>query len=138
MLSYYCNLKVLVRNKGVCADQSSAYVAVKLPRVLLSFRLAFRRYISPAKRLIMNLPDINNLTIHDTDPCASPVIPDDIDRASDHYMQKLKNYAKNLPYSIEPNSKMQELLDLILRRIMQCVEAKDYDPGLLRKIKLFI
>lgn len=86
----------------------------------------------------MNLPDVNNLTIHDTDPCASPVIPDDIDRASDHYMQKLKNYAKNLPYSIEPNSKMQELLDLILRKIMQCVEAKDYDPGLLRWDMLFI
>ena len=83
---------------------------------------------------IMRLPDIESMTIHDS---ALPTIPDDIDHASDRYMQKLKNYAKNLPYSIEPNSKMQELLDFILRRITQCVEAKDYDPGLLQWDILF-
>jgi proteasome activator subunit 4 len=82
----------------------------------------------------MRLPDIESMTIHDS---ALPTIPDDIDHASDRYMQKLKNYAKNLPYSIEPNSKMQELLDFILRRITQCVEAKDYDPGLLQWDILF-
>jgi proteasome activator subunit 4 len=85
----------------------------------------------------MSLPDFKKLTIHDTGSCASPVIPDDIDHATDHYLQKLKNYAKNLPYSIEPNSKMQELLDFILRRITQCVESKDYDPGLLQWDFLF-
>lgn len=47
-------------------------------------------------------------------------------------MVKLRNYAKSLPYSIEPNSKMQEMLDFILLRLAQCVEAKDYDPGLLQ------
>jgi len=82
----------------------------------------------------MKLPDIENLVIHDT---GSPAIPEDVDHATDHYMQKLKNYAKNLPYSIEPNSKMQELLDFILLRITQCVEAKDYDPGLLQWDILF-
>ncbi|CAL1696420.1 unnamed protein product [Somion occarium] len=45
-------------------------------------------------------------------------------------MLKLKHYAKSLPYSIEPNSKMQHMLEFILLRIAQCVEAKDYDPGL--------
>jgi proteasome activator subunit 4 len=85
----------------------------------------------------MKLPDIKNLTIHDTDTCALSIIPDDINHASDHSLQRLKIYAKNLPYSIEPNSKMQELLDFILRRITQCVEAKDYDPGLLQWDILF-
>jgi proteasome activator subunit 4 len=81
----------------------------------------------------MTLPNIESLTLHDT----SPVIPDDIDNASDRYTQKLKNYARNLPYSIEPNSRMQELLDFILRRITQCVEAKDYEPGFLQWDILF-
>ena len=85
----------------------------------------------------MKLPDINNLTIGDTDPCALAAIPDDIDQASDRHLQRLKTYAKNLPYSIEPNSKMQELLDFILQRIVQSVEAKDYDPGLLQWDILF-
>ncbi|KZT06355.1 uncharacterized protein LAESUDRAFT_653878 [Laetiporus sulphureus 93-53] len=52
--------------------------------------------------------------------------------ATDHYMKKLRNYAKDLPYSIEPYLKMQELLDLILLRLTQCVDAKDYDPGFLQ------
>jgi proteasome activator subunit 4 len=85
----------------------------------------------------MKLLDIERLTIHDPDLCALPAIPDDINHASDRYLQKLKNYAKNLPYSIEPNSKMQELLDFILRRMVQSVEAKDYDPGLLQWDILF-
>jgi proteasome activator subunit 4 len=27
---------------------------------------------------------------------------------------------------------MQEMLDFIILRIVQCVEAKDYDPGLMQ------
>ncbi|KAI0076264.1 hypothetical protein K474DRAFT_1757648 [Panus rudis PR-1116 ss-1] len=62
---------------------------------------------------------------------ASPHIPEDIANATDDpYMVKLKNYAKSLPYSIEPYSKMQQMLDFILLRITQCVDAKDYEPGL--------
>ncbi|RPD81724.1 hypothetical protein L226DRAFT_527984 [Lentinus tigrinus ALCF2SS1-7] len=72
----------------------------------------------------MNIPDISNLSIGDT--------PDDIMDATDHYMVKLRNYAQSIPYSIEPNSKMQEMLDFILLRLTQCAEAKDYDPGLLQ------
>ena len=52
--------------------------------------------------------------------------------SSDRYMVKLQNYAKSIPYSVEPNSKMQQMLDFILLRIAQSVEAKDYDPGLLQ------
>lgn len=80
----------------------------------------------------MDIPDVSSLTIHN-DPGISPShIPEDIMNDTDHYMQKLHNYAKSIPYSIESYSKMQELLDLILLRIAQCVEAKDYDPGLLQ------
>ncbi len=83
----------------------------------------------------MNIPDISNLSIGDTGPPlprTSPHIPDDIMHATDRYTTKLRNYAQSIPYSIEPNSKMQEMLDFILLRVTQCVEAKDYDPGLLQ------
>ena len=83
----------------------------------------------------MNIPDISNLSIGDTGPPPlrpSPHIPDDIMHSSDHYIVKLRNYAQSIPYSIEPNSKMQAMLDFILLRLTQCVEAKDYDPGLLQ------
>lgn len=82
----------------------------------------------------MNVPDISNLTIHDPGPghakSTIPPIPDDIALATDPYLTKLRNYARLIPYSIEPNSRMQEMLDSILMRITQCVDAKDYDPGL--------
>lgn len=70
----------------------------------------------------------------DPPPYAAPVpsIPDDIAHTTDRYMLKLRDYAKSIPYSIEPNSKMQEMLDFIIYRVTQCVEAKDYDPGLLQ------
>ena len=50
----------------------------------------------------------------------------------DRYMSKLKNYAKSLPYSIGSYSKMMELLDFILLRISQCIEARDYEIGLVQ------
>jgi proteasome activator subunit 4 len=80
----------------------------------------------------MAFPDVSSLSIHDTGLNPTVPIPYDIEYASDHYLQKLKTYAKSIPYSIEPNSRMEELLDTILLRITQCVEAKDYDVGLLQ------
>ncbi|KAI0639143.1 hypothetical protein C8Q77DRAFT_1152142 [Trametes polyzona] len=81
----------------------------------------------------MDIPNVANLSIRDTGPPdTSPPIPDDIMNGTDRYMLKLRNYAKSIPYSIEPNSRMQRMLDLILLRIAQSVEAKDYDPGLLQ------
>ncbi|KAF9014988.1 hypothetical protein BDQ17DRAFT_1418116 [Cyathus striatus] len=59
-------------------------------------------------------------------------ISEDILNNSNPDMEKLKSYAKSLPYSIEPYSKMVEMLDFILLRITQCIEAKDYDVGLLQ------
>jgi proteasome activator subunit 4 len=76
----------------------------------------------------MDLPSIARLSLRD----AEPIIPQDIDEAPDRYLQKLKTYAKSLPYDIESNSRMQEMLEFILLRIVQCAEAKDYDPGLLQ------
>ncbi|KAI1797633.1 hypothetical protein LXA43DRAFT_1126323 [Ganoderma leucocontextum] len=82
----------------------------------------------------MDILDISNLTLQDPGPPpAPPPISDDIMHATgDRYMVKLRNYAKSIPYSIEPNSRMQEMLDFVLLRLTQCVEAKDYDPGLLQ------
>lgn len=83
----------------------------------------------------MALPDISKLRINGsgtTSPTKVHVPQDILDTRGDRYMEKLKNYAESLPYSIEPYSKMTELLDFILLRITQCVEAKDYDVGLLQ------
>jgi len=57
-------------------------------------------------------------------------IPEDIeDTRGDRYMEKLKEYAKSIPYAIEPYSKAVELLDFFILRLMQSVEAKDFDVG---------
>jgi proteasome activator subunit 4 len=71
----------------------------------------------------------NIATFHDPGP---PPIEHDIDQATDRYLLKLKSYAKALPYSIESNSKMQRLLGFICMRIVQTVQASDYDPGFLQ------
>ena len=47
-------------------------------------------------------------------------------------MEKLKQYAKSVPFSIEPYSQMLELLDFFLLRLTQSVEAKDFDIGFLQ------
>ncbi|TFK57485.1 hypothetical protein OE88DRAFT_1651225 [Heliocybe sulcata] len=84
----------------------------------------------------MNLPDIGSLSMDGAAAKGAPPpsIPEDIARAdaADRGMAKLKTYAESLPYSVEPNAKMQDMLDFIVARIVQCVEAKDYDPGFLQ------
>ena len=71
----------------------------------------------------------SSTSAHDPGP---PPIEHDLRDASDRYLLKLKSYARALPYSIDSNSKMQGLLDLICMRIVQTVQAKDYDPGFLQ------
>jgi len=81
----------------------------------------------------MTVPDLSALTLHDPGPDAGPpFVQDDIQHATDPYLLKLRTYATSLPYSIESNSRMQQMLDLICTRIVQCLEAKDYDPGFLQ------
>ncbi|KAI0034951.1 hypothetical protein K488DRAFT_76958 [Vararia minispora EC-137] len=58
-----------------------------------------------------------------------PSIPDDIANTDDRYFNKLKSFAQHLPYPIETNSRMQKMLQFICTRIVQAIEAKDYDPG---------
>ncbi|CAA7258799.1 unnamed protein product [Cyclocybe aegerita] len=86
----------------------------------------------------MVLPDISSLNINtggspDTANGTGVFTPEDIrNTQGDRYMEKLKQYAKSLPYSIEPHSKMIEMLDFILLRITQSVEAKDFDVGFMQ------
>jgi len=83
-------------------------------------------------------PDISALRIsgsvtHRTTNAAGQPIPEDLeDTHGNRYMQKLKEYAKSLPYSIEPYSKIMEILDFILLRLSQSIEAKDYDIGFMQ------
>ena len=82
------------------------------------------------------LPDISSLNLNDgirSTNASGEYLPDDIDKTDgNRYMEKLKNYAKALPYSIEPYSKMIEMLDFILHRLVQSVEAKDYGVGFMQ------
>lgn len=81
----------------------------------------------------MVLPDISSLHLNGGESTLSDKgspIPQDInDTRGDRYMEKLKAYAKSLPYSIEPYSELIDLLDFILLRITQTIEARDYDVG---------
>ncbi|GLB36425.1 putative protein with domain of unknown function (DUF3437) [Lyophyllum shimeji] len=80
----------------------------------------------------MVLPEMSMLSIDGATP-SRPMNENTNDAApTDRYIQKLKTYAKSLPYSIEPLSKMMQLLDFIILRLVQCVEAKDYDVGLVQ------
>jgi proteasome activator subunit 4 len=83
------------------------------------------------------LPELGKLSIREQAPsphsdATSPLIPADITGSDDRGLQKLKNYARFIPYGIESNARLQEMLDFIVVRMVQCVEAKDYDPGLLQ------
>ncbi|EEB96951.1 hypothetical protein MPER_03824, partial [Moniliophthora perniciosa FA553] len=77
-------------------------------------------------------PDISTLSLYDPGPLPAVKINGNIEETDDRYMQKLKNYAKSVPYSIEPHSKMMKMLDFIMLRIAQCIDAKDYDVGFLQ------
>lgn len=83
----------------------------------------------------MSLPDLALLSLSAPEP--APDITDDLEHPSDPYLQKLKALAANLPYSIEPNSRMQSMLAFICKRIVQAVDAKDYDPGFMQWDSMF-
>lgn len=76
----------------------------------------------------MVLPDISLMNINGTPTPA----PNGMGVKDEQDMQRFKNYAKSLPYSVEPHSRMMDMLDFIILRIAQCVEAEDYDTGLLQ------
>ena len=80
----------------------------------------------------MDLKLLSNLSIRDRGPNGLPNqlnLNNSSNTSPDRYLEKLKNYANSLPYSIESNSRMQQMLDFICLRLCQCVEAKDFDPG---------
>jgi proteasome activator subunit 4 len=86
------------------------------------------------------LPDLTSLTINGPFQTTSTTtnvfgipLPDDIaDTHGDPSMEKLKEYAKSVPYAIEPYSRAIKLLDFFLLRLTQTVEAKDFDIGFLQ------
>ncbi|KAF5355656.1 hypothetical protein D9756_004216 [Leucocoprinus leucothites] len=82
----------------------------------------------------MALPDIGALHINgvssNSQHCNTITPPDRVEPTGvDKELEKLKNLARLLPYSIEPESQMQQTLDFIIKRICQAVEAQDYDVG---------
>jgi proteasome activator subunit 4 len=79
----------------------------------------------------MITPDLSTLTLRD-EQTTRPALPDDIANSTDQYILRLKKYALSVPYPVESYAKMLEMLDFILLRLTQCIEAKDYDPGFLQ------
>ena len=65
-------------------------------------------------------------------PVAPKVATDD-QRA----FEKLKHVAASLPYKIESEEEMQHRLDVILTRLVQAVESRDYEYGLLQWDSMF-
>lgn len=57
-------------------------------------------------------------------------LPNDNDeqRAS----EKFRHMAASLPYKIESEEEMQQRLDVILARLVQAVESRDYEYGVLQ------
>lgn len=81
----------------------------------------------------MAIPDISLLNINGSTPESISEPPDaEVMDTDDRSLYKLKAYTKSLPYATESYSKMMEMLDFIILRIVQCVAAKDYDVGLLQ------
>jgi hypothetical protein len=70
----------------------------------------------------MALPHISLLSIHDPDPPPSESSPDPL--------RKYREYVRSLPYSVEPEAKMVEMLDFVVLRLTQCALARDYEVGL--------
>ena len=62
-----------------------------------------------------NSPSIQALHIGDEE---QNIVPDHDDK-DNATLEKLMTYTKSLPYSVEPNSKMQSLLDFYLMRFVQ-------------------
>ncbi|KAK7064490.1 membrane protein [Favolaschia claudopus] len=71
------------------------------------------------------LPNISLLSIHDPGP---PYPPDN----SDRYLRKYREYVRSIPYSIESEEKLLEMLDFIVLRLTQCAAARDYEVGWLQ------
>jgi proteasome activator subunit 4 len=80
----------------------------------------------------MDLPDISRLSVNGTKTLSHIPTDTDSELVEDQCMQKFNAYRQSLPYEIEPHSKMMEMLNLIVLRITQCLEARDYDVGLLQ------
>lgn len=76
----------------------------------------------------MDIPDISRLSI---DGAKTQLIANEADWESEEVC-KFDVYGKSLPYGIEPRSKLLEMLNIIVVRITQCVEARDYDVGLVQ------
>jgi uncharacterized membrane protein len=65
-------------------------------------------------------------------PVVSKVAKDD-----QRVVEKLKHVAASLPYKIESEEEMQRRLDVILTRLVQAVESRDYEYGLLQWDSMF-
>ncbi|KAF7306649.1 Membrane protein [Mycena indigotica] len=72
----------------------------------------------------MALPDISLLSLSDD--------PGGPSNTQQRYADKYLQYLRSLPYTVEPESKILELLDFIVLRLTQAVSARDYEVGFLQ------
>ncbi|KAF7319927.1 Membrane protein [Mycena kentingensis (nom. inval.)] len=72
------------------------------------------------------LPDISLLSLDDPGPRKDEAI-------RLRYLEKYKLYIRQLPYTVEPETKLQEMLDFIVLRLTQACAARDYEVGFLQQ-----
>lgn len=77
----------------------------------------------------MDFPDVSRLSISGA-KTDSLVPNEDTEMTEDPC--KFNTYARSLPYPTELRSKMLDKLDFIVLRLIQCLEARDYDVGLIQ------
>ncbi|KAJ7655130.1 hypothetical protein DFH06DRAFT_491600 [Mycena polygramma] len=70
----------------------------------------------------LQVPDIALLSLQD--PPGSP--------SDDRYILKYREYVRSIPYAVESETKMLEMLDFIVLRLTQCIAARDYEVGFLQ------
>jgi protein-arginine kinase activator protein McsA len=85
--------------------------------------------LSPNANIKPKAANGNSSTIELSGPQLSP------DEKRAH--EKFKHVAASLPYKIESNEEMQRRLDVILARLVEAVESRDYEYGLLQWDSMF-
>jgi proteasome activator subunit 4 len=75
-------------------------------------------------------PTLNGLHISSKPPWPSANDHLDFMTSNDPQFDRLKEYARSLPYTIESNERMQNVLDFLLKR---CVYCRPYSTALMQQ-----
>ena len=78
----------------------------------------------------MDFPDVSRLSINGAKTDSPVPGPNECTEMTED--PKFDIYARSLPYATEHRLKLLDMLDFIVLRLTQCLEARDYDVGLVQ------